>query len=143
MSWILLLRNKWTWYALAGFAIFILSAVMIYNYGVDRYNKGVYAERAAWVKIIERAEARADAAEARVREIQTRLDQESSALRAERREDLREVQEEIRNAETIEEQFAAYRTHRERVLDTANDHLDRARADYLSSIGVGGTGGSA
>lgn len=143
MSWLLLLKNKWTWYGLIGVVIFVGSALMIHNYGVKRYNEGVMKERAAWQVVVQEAVTARDQANARIRVLQTQLDQQSETIRRERREDLRETQEAIRNAETVEDQFAIYRAHRERLRNEAAANLDRARADYLSTIGDGGTGSSA
>lgn len=142
--WLLpLVKNKWFWYGVAGVALAAVSIWQLDEFGDRRYKEGQAAERIVWQTIVTQAVEARDEANRRNRRLQAQLDVQSETIRAERREDLRETQEEIRNAETVEEQFAIYRAHRQRLRDEADASLARARADYLSTVGDGDTGSSA
>lgn len=140
MIWLSLLKNKWVQLGIAGLALTGVAIWQIDAYGDKRYSEGVKAERIVWQTVVEEARVAARDANRRVATLTEDVNRLSEINRQERREDLREVQEEIRNAATIEDQFAAYRAHRDRVLNDANANLDRARADYLSTVGSNGTG---
>ena len=58
----------------------------------------------------------------------------ADAERRQRNEDVAATEQEITNAEDLETRLAAYRALRERLRHGATEHLDRADADYVSSI---------
>lgn len=142
MNWIALLSNKWVWYGIAAVAVAAATGVVLQNTYVKGYNSGVFAERAGWQKIINRAIEERDRARRELTQLQVQRNSEAEQARRERDRALSQVQQEIRNAESVEDQYALYVNHRRELRDQASANLASARADYLSSIGAAGGSGS-
>lgn len=142
MWWVPLLKSKWTWIALAMVALTTYGSIQVYNYGVKRYNEGVFAERAGWTKIVNQARTERDEARDELTRLREARNAEAEQARRERDRALSQVQQDIRNATNLEDQFAAYSAHRSELRSATARNLSSARADYLSSIGDAGGGSS-
>lgn len=134
---IALAKNKWTWVVVGAVAAVSVTTLAVHNYGVSRYNAGVMAERAAWNTIMVEAVEERSRLRRKYDADRARWEAEASALRGRLNQSLTQVREQIANAETVEDIYAAYRAHDDSVRHAASERLARARADYLSSLGVG------
>lgn len=135
---IALAKNKWTWVVVGAVAVITTATIAIHNFGVERYNQGVAAERQAWNTIMAEAVEEQSRLRREFDADRAKWEAESSTLRNRLNQSLTQVREQIANAETVEDVYAAYRAHNDSVRADAADRLARARADYLSSLGAGG-----
>lgn len=131
-------KSKWTWIVVGVVVALTALGVWINNYGTQRYNQGVLAERAAWNVIMAEAVNERNRLNAELQRNRANAEAESARLRAQLSTALTQVQEQIANAETVEDVYSAYRAHSDSLRAQAADNLSRARADYLSSLGNGG-----
>lgn len=133
---IALAKNKWTWVVVGAVAVITTATIAIHNFGVERYNQGVAAERQAWNTIMTEAVKEQSRLRREFDADRARWEAESSTLRNRLNQSLTQVREQIANAETVEDVYAAYRAHNDSVRADAANRLARARADYLSSLGT-------
>lgn len=128
------LLDKRLWVALAVVATVAIGVSTVMLYGNARYNAGVAVERSVW-----EAKLRTAVQEAREQEQQLAIENQRLAAEAHERDLARvrmsaRVVTEIENAPDFETRYSAYLAHRDSLRDARAERLDRARADYVSTI---------
>ena len=131
------LLDKRLW-AIVGVVIVIVTLIATVTlYGNARYEAGVKDERAVWTEKLHTAVREAREAERAVAAENLRLANEAHQRDLARARALTVVHTEIANAPDFETRYSAYLAHRDSMRNERSDRLDRARADYLSTIVVG------
>ena len=131
------LLDKRLW-AIVGVVVVIVTLIAsVTLYGNARYAAGVKDERAVWTEKLHTAVREAREAEREIAAENLRLANEAHQRDLARARALTVVQTEIANAPDFETRYSAYLAHRNSLRNERTERLDRARADYLSTIVAG------
>lgn len=134
MIWSSILRNQKLWIGVGCLVVAGVVLGLITMYGNARYREGFEKAEKAAAQALSAAQAEAADARQELASVQAQRENEARQRQETRIVVVRETVENIVNAETFEARFDAYLSGRNSVRNSANAYLDRARADYLSSI---------
>jgi hypothetical protein len=126
--------RSWPWKLIGCVAVVVIVLGALYFFGQSQYARGVSDERAAWAERLHQAELRAADAEKSLAADVSERQRQADARAARQQDHVAQTREEIAHAPDAESRLAAYRALRERLRNDAAAHLDRADADYLSSL---------
>jgi len=129
-----LFASKWTWIIGGAIVGAVVGLGLVDSFGDSRYREGLKDEKARWEQVLQDAQEAQAEAQAQINALTRDLALASAERDRARAQALSQVREELSNAPTIDAQYDVYVNFRRELRAPTASRLDRARADFLSSL---------